>query len=180
MNDFRITFICIIAFSVITGISIAQDSEGILCTSDDLAASLATAQDSLTQAQIAVTNGDLQAALDFTRQVETQLRTAQSLCNGWNFEGDSTDALGPLELEEGVYILEYKVTVPESSFVFGALSIDFENLEKDELFFDGVLETYTESGEFDARKTVRLDGGRYLISVDASSIGMWSISLSKP
>ncbi|MBZ0274842.1 MAG: hypothetical protein K8I60_01785 [Anaerolineae bacterium] len=180
MNNLKVIFLYIVIFAIVTGISVAQDSEGVLCTPDDLATSLTTTQDLLTQAQAAVTGGDIQVAIEFLRQVETEARAAQSLCKGWTFEGDSTDALGPLELEGGVYVLEYKVEVPESNFVFGAFTVEFENVGKEELIFDHVIETYSEAGEFDARKTVRLDGGRYLISVNPSGIGAWSISLSKP
>jgi hypothetical protein len=62
----------------------------------------------------------------------------------------------------------------------GMLSIDFENIDQEEQIWDSVTEMRTETGDFSGRKSVRLDGGRYLINVETMYLGEWQVRLTKP
>lgn len=172
--------VIVIAFLLrISGASSAQDA-AFQCSAEDMLASISRSEEALNQAQTSATNGDLQAAFDALKQISEEITSTETQCRGWNFIGTSSDALGPLQLEAGVYILEYTAIVEEGAFVMGALVIQFENLDEEEFVFDSVLETYDEAGEHSGRKTVRLEGGRYLISVEPGGISNWTIALTKP
>ena len=174
----------IVALAMISGFpltmsaSIAQDD--VACSSDDMAASISTSQDLLAQAQTAIDNGDLATALTLLGKTQRELTNASSLCTSWYFEGEGPDALGPFELESGVYIVDYASEVPDSLMPMGIFSVQFENIDKDEMIWDDVTEMRTEAGPFDGRQTVKLEGGRYLISVDATGLKEWTTGISKP
>jgi hypothetical protein len=169
----------IVVCSSTLSVSHAQDSP-FQCTSDDVLASVAKADELLTQVQNSASSGDIQAAFEAIRQISGELTSIQSLCQGWNFSGTGADALGPLELEAGVYVLEYSAEVEESAFILGGFVVQFENLDAEEFVFDSVLETYDEAGVHTGRKTVRLEGGRYLISVEPAGLIGWSLIMTKP
>lgn len=180
MKSIKITFISLGVFLIITCISSAQDSAQVACTPDDIKLSVTNTQQALQQIETALSTGDIQASLELLKDIENEARSIQSKCKGWNFAGVGTDALGPLELEPGVYILEYKADIASGPIVMGTLGINFENLDAEELIFDSVLEVFQKVGEQTGRKIVRLEGGRYLISLDAGNLNGWSLSLSKP
>ncbi len=159
--------------------SMAQD-EKVECNSEDMTTSITASQDLLGQAQTAIANGDLAMALTLLEETQRQITNGFSLCKGWYFEGEGPDALGPFELEAGVYIVDYASEIPEGSMPMGLFSIEFENLDQEEMIWDSVMEMRTEAGPFDGRQTVKLEGGRYMISVDATGITGWSFGLSKP
>jgi hypothetical protein len=161
------------------GILNAQDDQPS-CDTEEIATILAQAQDSLQQALVSMDAGDIGKTLSLLDEAANYIAVAHSQCHGWYFEGNGTDVLGPLELEGGVYILEYSSVLPDGPVAMGVLSIAFENLDQDELIFDNVTEMRTEFGEFSGRKSVRIEGGRYLISVDAANVGDWTIQLVKP
>jgi hypothetical protein len=170
--------------SVIVGISflmtlpsMAQDES---CDVQGMKAAVTTAQNLLEQAQTAIDSNDMASALTLIREAQGQLSNAYSRCEGWYFEDEGPEVLGPLELGEGVYIIEYASEVPDGPFPMGIFSVEFENLDEDELIWDSIMEMRTEAGAFNGRQTVRLEGGRYLISIDAAGIKEWSLELSKP
>lgn len=180
MNTIKIISVSIFILTIFTNISAAQNVLTYQCTLDDIQESIDNVRQTIVQIEDSLSSEHIQLALDLLKNVEDEARKTQSKCIGWNFAGDSTDALGPLELEAGVYILEYKVDVAQGPIVMGTLAIDFENLDAEEFIFDSVLEILQQAGEQTSRKTVRLKGGRYLISVDAANLNGWTISLSKP
>ncbi len=159
---------------------LAQATTSYACSTDDVSTSISSSQEILQQAQTAIASGDIKEAMELLSKVEAENKNVQAKCKGWNFEGTRNDAIGPLELEAGVYIVEYTTSIVDSQMVLGVFGIEFENIEKDEMNFDTVLETYTKAGEFTGRKSVRLDGGKYLISLTSQGVSKWSLSLVKP
>jgi hypothetical protein len=176
----KLLVICILfTFPMFTNV-FAQDAESYECSTEDVSTSVSSSQEMLQQAQAAITAGNIKDAMEILSKVESENKNIQAKCKGWNFEGNRNDAIGPLELEAGLYIVEYKTSVLDSQMVLGIFGLEFENVEKDEMNFDSVLESYTKAGEFTGRKTVRLEGGKYLISLTAQGINQWSLSVIKP
>lgn len=158
----------------------AQDGPSADCASEDMVAAIETLEDALARAKQAATDGDLTTSLDLLTEASRLMMTTQAQCRGWYFEGNGSDVLGPLELGGGIYVLEYASSVPSGLVSMGMLTIEFEPIEHDESIWDQVMEMRTEAGEFSGRKTFRLSGGRYLISMEAMYLGDWTIQLVKP
>jgi hypothetical protein len=168
-------------FALLTPVTLlAQSSAPIQCNAEDISKSVADIQDNLNQAQAAATKGDLQAAIASIEKVNDLSQSALSKCKGWTFEGTGTDALGPLQLEKGTYILEYTYKIPESTFALGVFGAELKNVDQEELIFDTVLDTQSKAGEFKGRKAIKLAGGRYLISITATGLEDWTATLTKP
>lgn len=176
----KLLIICILfTFAMFTNV-FAQNDSTYECSAKDVSTSISSSQEILQKAQDAVTSGNIKEAMELLSKAESENKNIQAKCKGWNFEGTRNDAIGPLELEAGVYIVEYKTSVLDSQMVLGVFGLEFENIEKNEMNFDSVLETYSKAGEFTGRKTVRVEGGKYLISLTAQGISQWSLSVIKP
>ena len=131
------------------------------------------AQDLLTQAQTSLDSSDLESALAALDEITTLTQEAGALCRGWYWEGTGNNALGPVELEAGSYLVEYTGIGGQ----FGIFGITPENLAQQE-FLMPTMEN--PSGEFSGRALIRVGGGRYMLSVTAANIQEWSVTLTQP
>ncbi|MBP8972285.1 MAG: hypothetical protein KBH93_00305 [Anaerolineae bacterium] len=158
----------------------AQDSLSSHCSSQDMVAAIEAVEDVLARAKQAATDGDVTTALDLLAEASLSVTATQAQCRGWYFEGDGSDVLGPLDLDGGMYILEYASSVGSALIAGGMLTIEFESVDGSETIRDQVMELRMEAGDFSGRKTIRLDGGRYVISVQLMYLSDWTIQLVKP
>ncbi len=153
----------------------AQDE--LSCAAEDVTGALDAIETALASAREAVDEGDLAGALAAIEEVEATAAEVQQQCRGWMWEGTNEDAVGPLSLEAGVYVLNFEVTASQSYGVFNAV---FTNLDEEEFIGDFVNESLDEVGTYTGRQVIRLEGGRYLIGVDALGVEDWSLHLEKP
>jgi len=180
VRRFCVLVVALLLVLPVTAHALAQDGTELQCTAEDIAGSMSAVRAVLDQAQAALDSGDLSGALASLDQSVAAISDVRSKCNGWYFTGDGNDVIGPLQLEGGVYKLEYAGAVPGGILSIGMFMVDFENVDEEEWVTDSVMEVFTESGDFAGGTSVRLDGGRYLISVDAAYLDEWTLRLTKP
>ncbi len=182
MNTRRLCFLVVAFFLAmpLVGHASAQDGTELQCTGEDIAESISAVQAALDQAQAAVGSGDLAGALDALEQSLGSITDIRSKCRGWYFTGNGNDVIGPIELEGGVYKLEYSSSVPSGPISMGMFNVQFENVDEDESIWDEVNEMLMQGGDFSGGTSIRLEGGRYLINVEAMYVEDWIIQITKP
>lgn len=171
----------LISFLLLTLTTPTTAQDGSQCDTDQMTDILDTTLLILQEAQNALAENNLPAvwnALDAANQLIWDTR---SICSGWHWEGTTPNVLGPLNLEFGVYIVDYYAQALDPIPTLGnSIIIDFENLDDDE-YISGIFDMGSDDGQIhEGRETIRLDGGRYLIDIGATSLETWQITLIKP
>lgn len=179
-----VTFLVGLVFAVSLSGTIAaqQEPPEIQCQADQVSTAIDELLGLLGQAQADTENNDLQSALTALKAVQTRSSAILNECWGLVFHGSGSNVLGPIELEPGLYILEYASEVPGGQMLSaGMLSVDLENVDDDEFLFLGIMEIRQAAGPFEGAKSFRVEGGRYIIDVEqAMYLGDWTIAVRRP
>lgn len=116
---------------------------------------------------------------DFSLKLVSQPanKTTPSTSEGSHrWTGNTSEVIGPLELEKGIYILEYFAQNKGQDYSTFEISIDNLDLDSEE-YLSGVCEI-RDDGATKGRETKQLNGGKYVISVKVDSIKSWSLSFT--
>lgn len=93
-------------------------------------------------------------------------------------QGNGNNVSDSEELEKGLYIVTYKFVASDDFPIF---IIQVENVE-DEDDIEMVSESSSDSKKgrkFTGRQKMRLQGGRYVVSVNVNGATDWSVKLTK-
>lgn len=144
------------------------------CEDESITAAIINTKVLLLQAQASLDSGDPEAAVTTLEEVAALTHQAVAACRGWHWEGVGNDALGPVELEAGSYLVEYEGIGGQLGGVFG---ITPQSLAQQE-FLMPTMES--PSGEFSGRFLFHVEGGRYMLSVTTANIESWTVTLTQP
>ncbi len=138
---------------------------------------------------VAEYNEKFTSAEDWATLSETlnEFQSVVATCNeGYIWSGFADSQIGPIELEQGVYILEYTSTVDRGE-VFNYFNVDLtsvtdESESEDYIIYDDFPGDESHEGEIVELKggaTLRLNGGKYLFELDLLNYQDWTVRLYK-
>ncbi|MBZ0319729.1 MAG: hypothetical protein K8L91_25190 [Anaerolineae bacterium] len=104
-------------------------------------------------------------------RIEEQTSSSDFSASGVDSE---INAIGPLYLEAGLYILEYQVANNASDFVFTGIETSWEMSNQE--FLDSLL--ISEDSDLTGRKIFSLEGGIYFLNYSIVSTNDWEITIS--
>lgn len=116
-----------------------------------------------------------------------EFHSAVAVCNnGYVRSGYGDGSLGPVELEQGTYVLEYESSIDRGE-VFNYFNVHLEAITDDGESEDYIInddspddpEREGEIAETNGSAVLRLNGGMYLFRVDVLNYRDWSLRLYK-
>jgi hypothetical protein len=117
----------------------------------------------------------------------SKFQSAVAVCNnGYAWSGYGDGSIGPIDLEQGTYILEFKSSI-DLGEEFNYFSVHLEGITDDSESDRNVIDHDTPSDPDRAGEVIetsnsavlRLNGGKYLFNIEVLNYRDWSIKLYK-
>ncbi len=112
--------------------------------------------------------------------------TVAACAEGYTWSGYASGLLGPVDLEQGVYVVEYLAEIDAGdtiNYFIGHLISVADESESEEYFIDddvpGDEDREGEIIQLKSGTTLRLNGGTYLIQIESLNFRDWEVRLYK-